>query len=34
MPSLLKEIRNAAVDANVPIANMLRKCAVLGTQSG
>ena len=32
MPSLLKEIRNAAVDANVPIANVLRKCAVLGTQ--
>ena len=32
MPSLLKEIRNAAVDANVPIANVLRKCAVLSTQ--
>ena len=32
MPSLLKEIRNAAVDANVPIANVLRKCAVLGAQ--
>ena len=32
MPSLLKEIRDAAVDANVPIANVLRKCAVLGAQ--
>ena len=32
MLSLLKEIRNAAVDADVPIANVLRKCAVLGTQ--
>ena len=32
MPSLLKEIRDAAVDANVPIANVLRKCAVLGAK--
>ena len=32
MPSLLKEIRDATVDANVPIANVLRKCAVLGDQ--
>ena len=32
MPSLLKEIRDAAVDANVPIANVLRKCAILGAQ--
>lgn len=32
MPSLLKEIRDAAVDANVPLANVLRKCAVLGDQ--
>lgn len=32
MPSLLKEIQAAAVDANVPIANVLRKCAVLAAQ--
>ena len=32
MPNLLKEIRDATVDANVPIANVLRKCAVLGDQ--
>ena len=32
MPRSLKEIRDAAVDANVPIANVLRKCAVLGAQ--
>ncbi len=32
MLSLLKEIRDAAVDANVPIANVLRKCAVLGAK--
>lgn len=32
MPSLLKEIRDASVDANVPIANVLRKCAVLGAR--
>ena len=32
MASLLKDIRNAALEADVPIANVLRKCAVLGTQ--
>ncbi len=31
MPSLLKDIRNAALEADEPIANVLRKCAVLGT---
>lgn len=29
---LLSEIQNAAVDANVPLANVLRKCAVLGAE--
>ena len=32
MASLLKEIRNAAIEADAPIANVLRKCAVLGSQ--
>lgn len=32
MASLLKDIRNAALEADEPIANVLRKCAVLGTQ--
>ena len=29
---MLKDIRNAALEADVPIATVLRKCAVLGTQ--
>lgn len=32
MASLLKDIRNAALEADVPVANVLRKCAVLGAQ--
>ena len=32
MPSLLREIRDAAVDADVALANMLRRCAVLGDE--
>ena len=32
LASLLKEIRNAAIRADEPLANVLRKCAVLGTQ--
>ena len=32
MPSLLKDIRNAVLDTDAPIANVVRKCAVLGTQ--
>jgi hypothetical protein len=32
--SLLQEIRDAAVDGSVPLATMLRKCAVLATKLG
>lgn len=32
MLTLLKEIQTAAVDADAPLANVLRKCAVLGAQ--
>ena len=30
--SLLQDIQNAAVDANVPISTLLRKCAVLAAR--
>ena len=32
MPSLLKDIRDAAIDAKESMASVLRKCAVLGSQ--
>ncbi len=32
MSALLKQIQSDAVDASVPISNVLRKCAVLGAQ--